>query len=226
MAISDTSSISGQNASSATGNTVSSQDNEQRFLKLLVTQLNNQDPLNPMQNAELTSQLAQMSTVTGIEKLNTTLSGLVNQTGANQLLQATSLIGYNVLSPGDILTTKKPDEGKDPATQAFGVELPGTAADVTIKIVDDKGNVVRTIDAGPMKEGVNAGRGRLPLHRRCQERQRGRDLHRADLLAGGRRQAGRRRRHARAGLGQQHQPVRRAPVPLRRVRLHSFPSQH
>jgi len=80
----------------------------------------------------------------------------VNQTGANQLLQATSLIGYNVLSPGDILTTKKPDEGKDPATQAFGVELPGTAADVTIKIVDDKGNVVRTIDAGPMKEGVNA----------------------------------------------------------------------
>jgi flagellar basal-body rod modification protein FlgD len=140
MAISDTSSISGQNASSATGNTVSSQDNEQRFLKLLVTQLNNQDPLNPMQNAELTSQLAQMSTVTGIEKLNTTLSGLVNQTGANQLLQATSLIGYNVLSPGDILTTKKPDEGKDPATQAFGVELPGTAADVTIKIVDDKGN--------------------------------------------------------------------------------------
>ena len=156
MAISDTSSISGQNASSATGNTVSSQDNEQRFLKLLVAQLNNQDPLNPMQNAELTSQLAQMSTVTGIEKLNTTLSGLVNQTGANQLLQATSLIGYNVLSPGDILTTKKPDEGKDPATQAFGVELPGTAADVTIKIVDDKGNVVRTIDAGPMKEGVNA----------------------------------------------------------------------
>jgi flagellar basal-body rod modification protein FlgD len=156
MAISDTSSISGQNASTATNNNVSSQDNEQRFLKLLVTQLNNQDPLNPMQNAELTSQLAQMSTVTGIEKLNTTLSGLVNQTGANQLLQATSLIGYNVLSPGDMLTTKKPDEGKDPATQAFGVQLPGTAADVTIKIVDDKGNVVRTIDAGPMKEGVNA----------------------------------------------------------------------
>ncbi|WP_198088768.1 flagellar hook assembly protein FlgD [Variovorax sp. E3] len=156
MAISDTSSISGQNASSATSNNVSSQDNEQRFLKLLVTQLNNQDPLNPMQNAELTSQLAQMSTVTGIEKLNTTLSGLVNQTGSNQVLQAASLIGYNVLSPGDMLTTKKPEDGKDPATQAFAVQLPGTAADVQIKILDDKGNVVRTIDAGSMKEGVNA----------------------------------------------------------------------
>lgn len=159
MAISDTSSITGQNATSAaasSNSSVSNADSEQRFLKLLVTQLNNQDPLNPMQNAELTSQLAQMSTVSGIEKLNTTLSGLVNQTGSNQVLQAASLIGYNVLSPGDVLTTKKPEDGKDPATQAFAVELPGTAADVEIKILDASGNVVRTIDAGAMKEGVNA----------------------------------------------------------------------
>ncbi|MGJ7612081.1 MULTISPECIES: flagellar hook assembly protein FlgD [unclassified Variovorax] len=159
MAISDTSSITGQNATSAaagSNSSVSNADSEQRFLKLLVTQLNNQDPLNPMQNAELTSQLAQMSTVTGIEKLNTTLSGLVNQTGSNQVLQAASLIGYNVLSPGDVLTTKKPEDGKDPASQAFAVELPGTAADVEIKILDASGNVVRTIDAGAMKEGVNA----------------------------------------------------------------------
>jgi|UniRef100_UPI000D3995E3 flagellar basal-body rod modification protein FlgD len=158
MAISDTSSITGQNAATAaTSNTsVSNADSEQRFLKLLVTQLNNQDPLNPMQNAELTSQLAQMSTVSGIEKLNTTLSGLVNQTGSNQVLQAASLIGYNVLSPGDTLTTTKPEEGKDPAAQAFAVELPGTAASVDIKILDASGNVVRTINAGAMKEGVNA----------------------------------------------------------------------
>ncbi|MDM0007934.1 flagellar hook assembly protein FlgD [Variovorax sp. J22G73] len=159
MAISDTSSITGQNATSAASSSntsVSNEDSEQRFLKLLVTQLNNQDPLNPMQNAELTSQLAQMSTVSGIEKLNTTLSGLVSQTGSNQVLQSASLIGYNVLSPGDVLTTKKPEDGKDPATQAFAVELPGTAANVDIKIVDASGNVVRTINAGSMKEGVNA----------------------------------------------------------------------
>jgi flagellar basal-body rod modification protein FlgD len=157
MAISDTSSITGQNATSAaTNSNVSNEDSEQRFLKLLVTQLNNQDPLNPMQNAELTSQLAQMSTVSGIEKLNSTLSGLVNQTSSNQLLQATSLIGYNVLSPGDTLTTKAPEDGKEPASQAFAVELPGTASDVDIKIVDGTGKVVRTISAGSMTEGVNA----------------------------------------------------------------------
>lgn len=158
MAISDTSSITGQNAASAasSNSSTSNVDSEQRFLKLLVTQLNNQDPLNPMQNAELTSQLAQMSTVSGIEKLNSTLSGLVNQTGSNQVLQAASLIGYNVLSPGDTLTTKTPEAGKDPATQAFAVQLPGTASDVEIKIVDSTGKVVRTIDAGSMTEGVNA----------------------------------------------------------------------
>ena len=158
MAITDTSSISGANAASAAASTasVSNSDSEQRFLKLLVTQLINQDPLNPMENAELTSQLAQMSTVSGIEKLNSTLSGLVSQTGSNQVLQAASLIGYNVLSPGNTLATKDPEAGKDPAAQAFAVQLPGTAAEVEIKIVDASGKTVRTIEAGGMTEGVNA----------------------------------------------------------------------
>jgi len=158
MAIADTSSISGLNAASAAASatSVSNDDSEQRFLKLLVTQLNNQDPLNPMENAELTSQLAQMSTVSGIEKLNSTLSGLVSQTGSNQVLQAASLIGFNVLSPGNTLHTNAPEDGADPAVQAFAVQLPGTAAEVQIKIVDASGKTVRTIDAGAMTEGVNA----------------------------------------------------------------------
>ncbi|HYP85643.1 flagellar hook assembly protein FlgD [Variovorax sp.] len=158
MAIADTSSISGANAASAAASatSVSSSDNEQRFLTLLVTQLNNQDPLNPMENAELTSQLAQMSTVSGIEKLNSTLSGLVNQTGSNQVLQAASLIGYNVLSPGNTITTQTPADGEDPAVQAFAVQLPGTASDVQVKIVDASGKTVRTIDAGTLGEGINA----------------------------------------------------------------------
>jgi flagellar basal-body rod modification protein FlgD len=158
MAIDDSLAINGtSNSSSALGNnSVSGADSEQRFLKLLVTQLNNQDPLNPMQNAELTSQLAQMSTVSGIEKLNSTLSGLVNQTGANQVLQAASLIGYNVLSPGNEIATKAPEAGKDPAVVPFAVQLPGSAGDVEVKIVDAAGNTVRTLDLGSLPEGVNA----------------------------------------------------------------------
>ncbi|VTU26655.1 Basal-body rod modification protein FlgD [Variovorax sp. PBS-H4] len=157
MAINDAlSSLNGTSSTAQGSNTVAGSDGEQRFLKLLVTQLNNQDPLNPMENAELTSQLAQMSTVSGIEKLNSTLSGLVNQTGSNQVLQAASLIGYNVLSPGNQIGTSAPKDGEEPAPVPFAVQLPGTAGDVQVKIVDAAGRTVRTLDLGSMAEGVNA----------------------------------------------------------------------
>ena len=121
---------------------------EQRFLKLLVTQLNNQDPLNPLQNAELTSQLAQMSTVSGIEKLNTALQSLVQQSGAGQVLQAASLIGRNVLVPGGELLA-----GNGPAP--FAVDLPGAAGAVTVTISDASGRTVRSYDAGPLPQGLH-----------------------------------------------------------------------
>ncbi len=158
MAIDDSLAINGtSNANAAQSNNgISGADGEQRFLKLLVAQLNNQDPLSPMQNAELTSQLAQMSTVSGIEKLNATLSGLVNQTGANQVLQAASLIGYNVLSPGNEIATTKPKDGEEPAVVPFAVQLAGTAGDVEVKILDAAGKTVRTLSLGSMPEGVNA----------------------------------------------------------------------
>ncbi|NDZ15898.1 flagellar biosynthesis protein FlgD [Variovorax sp. WS11] len=156
MAINDALSSLGGTSSTSSSSSVSGSDSEQRFLKLLVTQLNNQDPLNPMQNAELTSQLAQMSTVSGIEKLNSTLSGLVSQTGSNQVLQAASLIGYNVLSPGNQIATTAPKDGEEPATVPFAVQLPGTAGDVQVKIVDAAGRTVRTLELGSLAEGVNA----------------------------------------------------------------------
>ena len=150
MAVSNTSATSSSaNVAAAMSDATSSADIEQRFLKLLVTQLNNQDPLNPMQNAELTSQLAQMSTVSGIEKLNSTVSSLANQSGASQVLQAASMIGYSVLSPGNELAV-----AKDKQT-AFAVELPSSAAQVTVQITDAKGKVVRTMELGSMTEGVN-----------------------------------------------------------------------
>ncbi|VTU33520.1 flagellar hook assembly protein FlgD [Variovorax sp. PBL-E5] len=150
MAISDTSSITGLNAASAAASatTVSNDDTEQRFLKLLVTQLNNQDPLNPMENAELTSQLAQMSTVSGIQQLNSTLSGLVSQTGSNQVLQSASLIGYSVLSPSSELNVTA-----DKATP-FAVDMAGSASDVKVTITDASGRTVRTLDLGTQPQGV------------------------------------------------------------------------
>ncbi len=141
-----------QSTSGATGNswldsisqkstdkkTASSMEEAQdRFLTLLVTQLKNQDPLNPMDNAQMTSQLAQMSTVSGIEKLNTTLNSLVTSLGDSQAIQAFSMIGKNVLVEGSTLALV---EGA-----SFGaVNLPSNVDNVKITIMDKDGKVVQT----------------------------------------------------------------------------------
>ena len=78
-------------------------DASDRFLKLLVAQMQNQDPLNPMDNAQVTSQMAQINTVTGIEKLNSSVAGLSSQFMQMQALQGASLVGRDVIVPGSQL---------------------------------------------------------------------------------------------------------------------------
>lgn len=138
-------------AINATGKSTSStstvEDPQDRFLKLLVTQLKNQDPLNPMDNAQMTSQLAQMSTVSGIEKLNTTLNTLVDNLGSSQSMQAADLIGKSVLVPGSNLALK--------SGLAFaGINLASAADQVTLKVLDSKGVVIQTQKLGAQKAGV------------------------------------------------------------------------
>ena len=123
------------------------EEQEERFLTLLVTQLKNQDPLNPMDNAEMTSQMAQMSTVSGIEKLNTTLNSLVDSIGTSQSMQAASMIGKGVLVPGSKLTLS------DGAAYA-GINLESAADQVTLKIMDSSGNVIQTESLGAHEAGV------------------------------------------------------------------------
>lgn len=148
-------------ASGATGSTSltgsNSADLQSSFLTLLVAQLKNQDPTNPMQNNELTTQLAQISTVSGIEKLNTTLGSVSGQIDNSQSLQAASLIGHGVMIPGTtILAGTSTTEGSSTtSTTPFGVELQQTADKVTATITDKDGVVVRTIDIGELKAGVH-----------------------------------------------------------------------
>jgi len=118
-----------------------------RFLRLLVTQLRNQDPLNPMDNAQMTSQLAQISTVTGINKLNDSMSSLGAMLGSNQYLQAAGLVGHTVLATGNKLSLA--------GTGAGGVKLASPADHVTVTISDASGHAVRTIDMGAQTAGVH-----------------------------------------------------------------------
>lgn len=126
----------------------SGSESEQRFLKLLVTQLNNQDPLNPLDNAQLTSQLAQMSTVSGIEKLNSAFQAMLAQSGSSQVLQSASMIGRTVLVPGSELTLKK---GAD---APFAIDMPQSADSVKVTLTNAAGDTVRTFDLGSLPQGV------------------------------------------------------------------------
>lgn len=126
----------------------SGSESEQRFLKLLVTQLNNQDPLNPLDNAQLTSQLAQMSTVSGIEKLNSAFQAMLDQSGSSQVLQSASMIGRSVLVPGSEVALKK---GVD---VPFAIDMTQAADLVKVTVTNAAGDTVRTFELGALPLGV------------------------------------------------------------------------
>lgn len=136
-------------SSSSTGSGNSAQDLQNQFLNMLVTQLKNQDPTNPMDNSQLTTQLTQINTLSGIEKLNTTLGSISGQISTSQSLQSSTLIGHGVMVKGSQVLV-----GSGTSTP-FGVEL-GTASTVTsVTIKDGNGSVVRSIDLGGLSAGVH-----------------------------------------------------------------------
>ncbi|MFD1803132.1 flagellar hook assembly protein FlgD [Mixta tenebrionis] len=128
----------------------SASDLQSNFLTLLVTQLKNQDPTNPMENNELTTQLAQINTVSGIEKLNTTLGSISGQINSNQSMQASTLIGHGVMVPGTQILAGKGQ------TTPFGVDLTRASTSTTATITDGSGKVVRTLDLGGLTAGVHS----------------------------------------------------------------------
>lgn len=127
----------------------SAAETQDRFLQLLVTQMKNQDPLNPMDNAQVTSQMAQLSTVTGIDKLNATLQALSDSMMPNQSLQAAaSMIGHGVLVPGDGVELFEDGRGYG------GVDLEQSVDKLDIAIYDKGGALVRNIHLGAQPAGL------------------------------------------------------------------------
>jgi flagellar basal-body rod modification protein FlgD len=118
-----------------------------RFLTMLTAQMRNQDPLNPLDNAQLTSQMAQISTVTGISELNTTMQWLGYSMGSLQATQATSLIGRQVLATGNTLTL---DEGKSTG----GYTVAAASSGAKLQVLDKDKNVVSTVNLGPKEVGT------------------------------------------------------------------------
>jgi flagellar basal-body rod modification protein FlgD len=139
--------MSTMNAKSATGSGDSVQADTDKFMTLLVTQLKNQDPLNPLDNAQVTSQLAQLQTVTGVNKLNETLNTLKASYQSSEAMQATNLIGHGVLVEGS-------DVALSGSKAIMGVELGTDADSVKVDIIDKNGKTVQSMDLGKQKAGV------------------------------------------------------------------------
>lgn len=144
--------VSSQTTASATttGATTkkNAEDPQDRFLKLLVTQMKNQDPLKPLDNAEVTSQLAQISTVTGIDKLNTTLQLLTADIEDSLSMEATGMIGHSVFVPG----TSIPLKGD---AAVAGIELAQPVDQLTVTISDSSGIPIRHMELGAKPTGIS-----------------------------------------------------------------------
>lgn len=117
------------------------------FLRLLTTQLQNQDPMQPMDNGEFLGQMAQFSTVSGIQDMQASMSQLASSLQSNQILQASMLVGRDVMVASDV--SYLTDEG----TLQGGVDMPA-GGQLIVDILDSSGQVVRNMDLGVQGAGV------------------------------------------------------------------------
>jgi flagellar basal-body rod modification protein FlgD len=143
-------SVTGSNAASTTGSTESSSIFNQQldgnaFLKLFLTQLQYQDPTNPMESYEMASQLAQFSSVEKLANINTNLTALQTSLSTLTNAQMVGLIGKQVVAQANTLQVS----GGTASNGQYQFELASGTAKVTITISDENGNAVRTktIDA-------------------------------------------------------------------------------
>jgi len=120
---------------------------QDRFLRLLVAQMKNQDPLNPLDNAQVTSQMAQIQTVAGVERLNTTVESLSGHFAQLQALQGASLVGRDVLVEGDALAADAA------GLRQGGFDLATPADRVRVEVLARSGAVLDTLDLGAAGSG-------------------------------------------------------------------------
>lgn len=135
---------SAQKASSGTSTT----DIRNDFLKLLTVQLQNQDPLNPLESAEMTSQLAQLNMVDSINKMNTNLSTFITQMQMAQFMNQSQSIGSYALAE----TSAVSYEGQ--GSVSMGVKFDQAATKAKARVIDASGNVVSQKDLGNVKAGI------------------------------------------------------------------------
>lgn len=138
-------SSSAGSGSSANGVTLGGTD----FLTLMLAQLKNQDPTSPVDSNQFLSQLASLSEVQGITQLNSSFSTLSNSITSSQALQASSLLGHNVLAASSTATLSTAG-----AALSGAVSVPQTSSQVTLNISNGAGVLVKSINLGAQSAGL------------------------------------------------------------------------
>ena len=142
-ALLDSLNLSQKTATKNSGNSIG----QDEFLKLMTTQLNNQDPMKPMASGEFFSQIAQFSSVAGIQDLQKSFSQVASAMLSSQALQASAMVGRTVLVPSSEAELK---EGAD---VQGAVELTSSTSDLAVGVYDAAGQLVRQINMGPQVAG-------------------------------------------------------------------------
>ncbi len=120
---------------------------QEEFLELMTTQLQNQDPLKPMENGDFLAQIAQFSTVEGIGDLNENFSALSESLVSSQALQATNLVGRRVLAPTGVAALAQGGSIRG------SLELPAASGEVVVNVHDQSGQVIRRLELGSQAAG-------------------------------------------------------------------------
>jgi flagellar basal-body rod modification protein FlgD len=121
---------------------------QEDFLMLMTTQLRNQDPFKPMENGDFIGQLAQFGTVSGIEEVRTELQSLAGSLVSNQALQASSMLGRDVLVPASqaVLANGGTIDG--------AVEIPKAVTSMNVGVYDQSGQLIRNVSLGSQLPGM------------------------------------------------------------------------
>ncbi len=121
---------------------------QEDFLRLMTTQLQNQDPFAPMENGEFIAQMAQFSTVTGITEMGQSLQGISDKLNEFRIATASDLLGNSVLVPGNIARPNKNNE-------IHGIiDLPSASSETSVSFFDETGEHLHSIDLGAQPGGL------------------------------------------------------------------------
>ena len=134
-------------AANSTTNTISGQLGQSDFLKLMTTQLNNQDPTQPTDSSQMLAQMAQFATVSGIQDMQSSIKQLVDTFISNQTVQAAGLVGHQVIAAGS--NAELSANGLSGA-----IDLSQNTDQLAVGIYDGAGQLVKQINLGAQSQGM------------------------------------------------------------------------